>query len=162
MEGVHVPLERATNEPDFGQETNDDANSEDTRGQNREEQELPEAVRALTSAQVSVPALHLQKRRRTNFETQQGEKGRGDSGPGFSDKLEVTEDGREADLEVGLAMDVAAMGKCKVGVLIGEEIADGVVDVFRTWSDICGIVVGIGLSGGRHGGGGGQVAGALE
>jgi len=55
MPDIHVTFERVTDEGDFGEKTDNDADSEDNRDQSREDQELPEAVWALVRARVSVP-----------------------------------------------------------------------------------------------------------
>ena len=60
MPGIHVLFKHASDERDFGENTDNDAGSEDDGDQRREDQELPEAVWALVHARVSVPkgAVH--------------------------------------------------------------------------------------------------------
>jgi hypothetical protein len=92
------------------------------------------------------------------------DKGRGDSGPGFSGELEVADEGCGAEFEVGLAVGLSSVSVGEVGVLVGEEVTDRLVDIVRTWCDVRGVVdVRLWLCRGRHvvGNGGGQALGRL-
>lgn len=111
--------------------------------------------------------MRKRRRARTNFKKEHLDKGRGDSRPGLVDKLEVADDGVGGESEVGRTVDLGAVGGGEVGVLVREEVADGVVDIFRAWCNACGFVdmrQGWRLCRGGHGGrGGGQaLAGAVE
>ena len=64
MPGIPVPLERTTDEGDLGQNTEEDADSEDAGDEKSENQELPEAVWALIRARASVLEASEVKRRR--------------------------------------------------------------------------------------------------
>lgn len=44
MPGIHVVFKHVKDERDFGEKTNNETDSEDYSDQNREDQELPEAV----------------------------------------------------------------------------------------------------------------------
>ena len=52
MPVTHVLVDRATDEREFCQKTDDDADSKDDGDHRREHEELPEAVRALMRACV--------------------------------------------------------------------------------------------------------------
>jgi len=81
------------------------------------------------SARISVKGVRGKRRRPpTNFESEHAEKGRGDASPGFENKLEVADGGQRVDFKVGLAIDSAAMVSSEVGVLVREEVTDGIMD----------------------------------
>ena len=65
----------------------------------------------------------------TNFEREHADKGRGDGSPGFENKLEVGDEGPGMDLKEGLLLDSAAVISGEVGVLVREEVTDGVMDI---------------------------------
>ena len=52
MPGIPVPLERTADEGNLGQNTEEEADSEDAGDENSENQELPEAVWALIRGRV--------------------------------------------------------------------------------------------------------------
>ena len=65
----------------------------------------------------------------TNFAREHAERGRGDGSPGFENKLEVGDEGPEMNIKEGLAVDSTTMMSGEVGVLVREEVTDGVMDI---------------------------------
>jgi hypothetical protein len=74
--------------------------------------------------------MHKRRLPRTDFESEHANEGPADSGPGFEEKLEIAGDGRATNVEVGRAVDYATVSFGEVGVLVCEEVTNGVMDVF--------------------------------
>jgi len=55
--------------------------------------------------------------------------GQGDASPGFRNKLEGEVDGQRVDFQVGFAIDSAAMVSREGGVLVREEVTDGIMGI---------------------------------
>ena len=66
----------------------------------------------------------------TNLEGEQAAKGRGDTSPSFVNKPQVADEGLVVDFKVLLVMDLAAMLSSEIGVLVREEVTDGIMDSF--------------------------------